>query len=229
MNSITSVSDYTPLFTVPFQPKKVIYSLNSEFFQKGNAICKTDVPQLAVDLSNEDQSRSLPEFPCCEMSCRATFSNIRDYEIHFRSVHSFVCSECKRTFLTYNMLDIHIQEKHDSYHQAARAKNLAKFDCFVEGCKCTYDTLEQRVSHVINDHKFPPNFKYQPLKKAAPEFEAMDVSESQMKSNLPTSSRRKPYVPSNVCFGRGSARTFSKKTLKKSDTEITMKELGDAL
>ncbi|GFT79502.1 zinc finger protein 511 [Trichonephila clavipes] len=229
MNTITSVSDFEALFTLPFQPKKVIYSLNSDFFRKGNAICNIDVPQFAVDFHDEDRFQGLPEFPCCEMGCRATFSNVRDYEIHFRSAHSFVCSECKRTFLTYNMLDTHIQEKHDSYHQAARAKNLAKFDCFVKGCKCTYDTLEERDAHVISDHNFPPNFKYRPLKKAE-KFEAMDVSEEGLtKSNLPTSSRRKPYVPSNVCFGRGSARTFSKKVVKKSNTKITMKELGDVL
>ncbi|KAF8782596.1 zinc finger protein 511-like [Argiope bruennichi] len=234
MNTLTSMSDFENLLQIPFEPKIVIYSLNSEFFRLGNSLCKSEKLQqkFAIDLDEEKESlNSLPEFPCGEKGCRATFTNIRDYDVHFRSVHSLVCSQCKRNFPTYNMLDIHIQEKHDSYHEAAKAKNLAKFYCLVDGCNHTYSSSEERDAHVLKDHNFPQNFKYQKLDRGDKNPEAMEISNEggNVKSNLPTSSRRKPYVPSNICFGRGSSRTFSKNTSKKSNTDISMKELQDAL
>ncbi|GIY46202.1 zinc finger protein 511 [Caerostris extrusa] len=229
MNPITTISDFAELFKIPFEPKKVIYSLNSDFFRKGNEICETNCLQFAIE-PDDEFIHTVPEFPCGERGCRSTFTNIRDYDVHFKSVHNLVCSTCKQNFPTYNMLDIHIEEKHDSYHEAAKAKNKAKFECFVEGCGQSYPSSDARDMHVINDHNFPPSFKYHCLKKTTGKSEAMDVTEEAKfsKSNAHSNSRRKPYVPSNVCFGRGSSRTFSKK-VRKPNKEISMKELGDAL
>lgn len=235
MSIITSISDFEALFKVPFESKAILYSLKSDFFRNGNDLCKTGEQQFAVDLNDEIQIyNTLPEFPCGEKGCKVIFTTIHDYEVHFRSVHSLVCSECKRSFPTYNMLDIHIEEKHDSYHEAAKSRNLATYECFLEGCKLSFSSSGQRDGHIITDHNFPPNFKYQNLKKTTPvlENEEMDVvqeNETPSSSKPSTGARRKPYVPKNICFGRGSARSFAKTSKGKVNRDITMKELADAL
>ncbi|KAG8197953.1 hypothetical protein JTE90_020328 [Oedothorax gibbosus] len=236
MNIITSLSDFEALFQVPFKSKTILYSLKSDFFRTRNALCKTGEQQYAIDIEDEVESyNNLPEFPCGEKGCKLLFTAIHDYEVHFRSVHSLVCSQCKRSFPTYNMLDVHIKEKHDSYHEAAKDRNQATFDCFLEGCNFSFSSSEQRDSHIIADHNFPPDFKYQNLKKATPsscESDKMDVEENECSatsSKLSTGARRKPYVPKNICFGRGSARSFSKTSKGKVNRDITMKELADAL
>lgn len=236
MSIINSISDFEALFKVPFESKAILYSLKSDFFRNGNDLCKTGEQQLAVDFDDDVKMyNSLPEFPCGEKGCKILFTTIHDYEVHFRSVHSLVCSECKRSFPTYNMLDIHIQEKHDSYHEAAESRSLAKFECFLEGCNLYFSSANQRDGHIIADHNFPPNFKYQNLKKATPvrDNEQMDVvqdNEPTISSKPSTGARKKQYVPRNICFGRGSARTFARPTSKgKVNRDITMKELEDAL
>ncbi|XP_035232772.1 zinc finger protein 511-like [Stegodyphus dumicola] len=233
MACITTDKDFMTLFSIPFEPKKIIFSPNSEFFQDGNTVCKLREKLLAVDIDNEDLLHiSHPEFRCGESGCRVAFTNVHEYEIHYRSAHCLVCSECKKTFPNYNLLDIHIQEKHDSYFSAAKEKNRAQCSCFIEGCNEAFITSEMRNEHVIKAHNYPPNFKYQPLKTATSDHEKMDLSqEDTFKStNSLPSGTSKSSVPRRICFGRGLQPTFMRQSKKHaSSRDITMKELSDAL
>lgn len=230
MVTLTSEREFISLFTIPFKPKKILYSLNSDFFKHGNISYNFGEKQLAIEIDDEELLHNpLPEFPCGEHGCKELFTIVHDYEMHYRSAHSIVCNECKKSFPSYNLLDIHIQERHDTYFDTAKDRNIPVFNCFVDGCDIKFSTLDMRNEHAIKAHNYPPNFKFQNLKTQKVD-EKMDASSSE--EHRPVSSskphHRKP-VPYNICFGRGSPRTFARKKKSKSPRDITMKELADAL
>ncbi|XP_015910595.1 zinc finger protein 511 [Parasteatoda tepidariorum] len=233
MHCIKDISDFEALLKYPFEPKKIIYSIKSGYFHEGNKYCKVGEKQLSIDIDDESLlHRSFQEFPCGKDSCRAVFSSIHDYEIHYNSVHHIVCMECKRNFPSYNLLDAHIIEKHDSYHEAAACKSVALYDCFVEGCDHKFSSIEMRNEHIIGVHKYPPDFKFQSLKNSKRNFEAMDVSQSDelgTSTNTKAKASGSKKVPHFICFGQGSQRAFNKKNKKPYVRDISMKELGDAL
>lgn len=225
MALITSESDLVALFTIPFKPKKILYSLNSDFFMNTNASCKVGEKQLAIDIDDEELLHNpLPEFHCGEHGCRSMFTTVHDYEIHYRSAHSITCSECKRSFPSYSLLDLHIQERHDTYFDTAKDKKFSVFNCLVDSCQLKFSSFEERNEHAIKVHNYPPNFKFQNLKlhKAV---EKMDVT-SPEETNSMTTKKSHKSLPKNICFGRGSSRAFVRKNKCK---DISMKELGDAL
>lgn len=225
--------NFVALFTIPFSPKKLLYSPSSEFFKEGNELCKRREKQFAIEIDDEEfLHHSHAEFPCSESGCRATFTKIKDYEIHYANCHRIVCNDCKRTFPSYSLLDLHIREKHDSFFKVASEKMLNSYQCFVEGCSAVFNTLQLRNEHIIKLHNYPPDFKFGDLKLERESTEKMDT-ECQRDIIKKSSKSR---VPSNICFGRGSNRAFSSKSSiysnkpkKPSVKDITMKELADAL
>lgn len=227
MDTFQSETELATLFKIPFERKKIIHSLSSNFFHNSNIACKIGEKQITIDIDEEDLLHNpLPEFPCGEHGCRVTFTNVHDYEIHYLSSHSIICTECRKTFPSYNLLDAHIQERHDTYLSTAQQKNVPVFNCLVDGCALMFSSLEARNEHAITVHNYPPNFKFQQLKTF--KTEKMDVTSGD--EDLASFSSKNPKaVPKRICFGRGSTRAFTRKKTKSKTTDITMKELADAL
>lgn len=59
-------------------------------------------------------SSSVSEFACHISGCRVVFSTLDEYEHHYNSLHRHVCCSCRRSLPSARLLDIHIQEWHDS-------------------------------------------------------------------------------------------------------------------
>ena len=59
-------------------------------------------------------SHSVSEFACHISGCSAVHSTLEEYEHHYNSLHRHVCCSCRRPLPTARLLDIHIQEWHDS-------------------------------------------------------------------------------------------------------------------
>ena len=51
-----------------------------------------------------------------------TFKNLLDYELHYHDFHHFVCAQCKKSRPTPRLLEIHIQEAHDSFFKVLAEK-----------------------------------------------------------------------------------------------------------
>lgn len=60
---------------------------------------------------------SIREFSCYANGCNATFQTLLDFEMHYNSNHRYVCAECKKSLPNPRLLDIHVQETHDSFFQ----------------------------------------------------------------------------------------------------------------
>ena len=54
------------------------------------------------------------------------FADLGAYEEHHKQVHTLVCIECHLHFPTERFLSLHIEERHDPFVEAQRAKNKYK-------------------------------------------------------------------------------------------------------
>ena len=55
----------------------------------------------------------MKEFKC--NACDQRFQNLVEYELHYNDFHHYYCAECKKVRPTARLLEIHIQETHDSF------------------------------------------------------------------------------------------------------------------
>lgn len=65
---------------------------------------------------------SVSEFACHITGCCAVLKTLEEYEHHYNSLHRHVCCSCRRSFPSARLLDIHIQEWHDSLFTLLAAK-----------------------------------------------------------------------------------------------------------
>lgn len=103
--------------------------------------------------------------------------------MHYNSNHRYVCIECKKSLPNPRLLDIHIQEIHDSFFQVLSMKKpmviinyyiyyilfllkylkifaFFQYQCYVSECDLKFNNSLERKDHCINVHKFPKNFRF---------------------------------------------------------------------
>ncbi|CAL1548755.1 unnamed protein product [Lymnaea stagnalis] len=180
------------------------------------------------------QATDSDSFICGVDGCNQTFTSVAKYESHYHNSHNFKCATCKRTFVSNFLLDIHLQENHDSYFQILSPK-IDMYRCLVESCPLKFRTQELRKDHLVTQHKYPANFAFhRPLKskiffvprpndngdggvKKSSLNSSMDVDvdieQNTQKiatgKSIGNNSRgRSKKVPSTICFGRGAQRGF---------------------
>jgi hypothetical protein len=91
------------------------------------------------------------------------FSTFVEYDEHYRSYHENLCSQCNNILPTLHLLHLHLLEYHDSFF-ATKSLSTKSFECFVEDCKKKFKNSKDRIRHLINAHKFPPNFHFNVIK-----------------------------------------------------------------
>uniref|UniRef100_A0A8C5TYV8 Zinc finger protein 511 n=1 Tax=Malurus cyaneus samueli TaxID=2593467 RepID=A0A8C5TYV8_9PASS len=104
------------------------------------------------------------EFSCHISGCSQVFDTLESYEHHYNTLHRNVCSFCKRSFPSGNLLDIHILEWHDSLFQImAEKQNM--YQCLVEGCTEKFKSSKDRKDHLVTVHLYPADFRFDRPKK----------------------------------------------------------------
>lgn len=84
---------------------------------------------------------SVSEFGCHITGCCAALNTLEEYEHHYNSLHRHVCCSCRRSFPSARLLDIHIQEWHDSLFTL-----LAEKQDMVRLCGNVFHALHLSVS-----------------------------------------------------------------------------------
>uniref|UniRef100_A0A8C3EL61 Uncharacterized protein n=1 Tax=Corvus moneduloides TaxID=1196302 RepID=A0A8C3EL61_CORMO len=103
-------------------------------------------------------------FSCHISGCSQVFDTLESYEHHYNTLHRNVCSFCKRSFPSGNLLDIHILEWHDSLFQImAEKQNM--YQCLVEGCTEKFKSSKDRKDHLVTVHLYPADFRFDRPKK----------------------------------------------------------------
>ena len=117
----------------------------------------------------------------CWYSPRCTslsaFSSFMEYEEHYKSYHENLCSQCNYVLPTLHLLHLHLLEKHDSFF-ATKCVTTKCYECFVEDCKKKFRNSKDRIRHLINAHKFPPNFDFNVIKGVKLQISGNQIQES---------------------------------------------------
>ncbi|XP_017879136.1 zinc finger protein 511 [Ceratina calcarata] len=160
--------------------------INDPFFEESYNTCKIFQRKgITVEDDEELCHEVMREFPCYVTGCKAIFQTLLDFEMHYNSNHRYVCAECKKSLPNPRLLDIHIQESHDSFFQVLSMKQ-PMYQCYVSECDLKFNNPVERRSHCINVHKFSKNFRFD----NAPHFmkgeskNKMDIDEVETESEV---------------------------------------------
>jgi hypothetical protein len=108
--------------------------------------------------------RDFNKFSCQAPYCQVKFKQLIDCESHYNSVHRHVCSVCHRSLPSNFLLELHIQETHDSFF-AVLSEKKPSYQCFLNTCPHLSSTSAERRDHAIKQHKFPPDFRFDDARK----------------------------------------------------------------
>ncbi|XP_037321895.1 zinc finger protein 511 isoform X1 [Pungitius pungitius] len=148
-----------------FTPQLIHLHRDHELFEDGDVHRHMYLQDLYVSEEAEDQhALCVSEFACHFSSCSAVFSSLEEYEHHYNSLHRHVCCSCRRSLPSARLLDIHIQEWHDSLFTIL-AQRQDMYQCLVEGCGQKFRTSQHRKDHLVRIHKYPPDFRFDKTKK----------------------------------------------------------------
>ncbi|KAL2083051.1 hypothetical protein ACEWY4_020824 [Coilia grayii] len=151
-----------PPFT--FRPQKIRLNKDHEFFEDGDVHRHMYLQDLATSATQDAQPAKVCEF-CCHISgCSQRFDTLEGYEHHYSTLHRHVCATCRRCLPSARLLDIHIQEWHDSLF-TVMAQKQSMYQCLVEGCNLKFSSSVQRKDHLIRTHSYPADFRFDKAKK----------------------------------------------------------------
>uniref|UniRef100_A0A3B4XY34 Zinc finger protein 511 n=2 Tax=Seriola lalandi dorsalis TaxID=1841481 RepID=A0A3B4XY34_SERLL len=147
-----------------FTPQLVHLHKDHELFEDGDIHRHMYLQDLYSSGADDKPTPSVSEFACHISGCSAVFSTLEEYEHHYNSLHRHVCCSCRRSLPSARLLDIHIQEWHDSLFTIL-AQRQDMYQCLVEGCGQKFRTSKHRKDHLIRIHKYPPDFRFDKTKK----------------------------------------------------------------
>ncbi|RUS72793.1 hypothetical protein EGW08_019453 [Elysia chlorotica] len=152
-----------------------------------------------------EKENTIESFVCGVQGCSAQFTSLASHESHYHTSHNFVCHVCRRVFVSNFLLDIHLEENHDSYFQVLSPK-IDMYRCLVESCALKFRTAELRKDHLVTVHKFPAPFSFHgPINHKSPK---------------PKSSKKKAGANANRNRNSSSSMDSSESTLP--DATLTL-------
>ncbi|XP_054654758.1 zinc finger protein 511 [Dunckerocampus dactyliophorus] len=148
-----------------FSPRLIFLHKDHELFEDGDVERHMYIQDLYISEVEDDKATlSVSEFACHISGCNAVHSTLEEYEHHYNSLHRHVCCSCRRSMPTARLLDIHIQEWHDSLF-IVLAQRQDMYQCLVEGCEHKFRTSTLRKDHLVRIHKYPPDFRFDKPKR----------------------------------------------------------------
>nr|XP_046209463.1 zinc finger protein 511 isoform X2 [Oncorhynchus gorbuscha] len=147
-----------------FIPQQILLNKDHELFEDGDIHRHLYLQNLSTCPAYDSPTSRQCEFRCSIPGCSQVFSTVEDYEHHYNTLHRHVCSSCQRSLPSARLLDIHIQEWHDSLFSIL-AERQDMYQCLVEGCGSKFRTREQRKDHMIKIHKYPSDFMFDKVKR----------------------------------------------------------------
>ncbi|XP_029962497.1 zinc finger protein 511 [Salarias fasciatus] len=164
-----------------FRPQLIHLHKDHELFEDGDIKRHMYLQDLYTCEAEEKPAVSVSQFACHISGCSATFSTLEEYEHHYNSLHRHVCCSCRRSLPSARLLDIHIQEWHDSLFTILSLKQ-DMYQCLVEGCEQRFRTSKHRKDHLITLHKYPPDFRFDKPKKEKRSTKRHPVKDTHMEA-----------------------------------------------
>ncbi|KAK0163467.1 hypothetical protein PV327_007142 [Microctonus hyperodae] len=184
--------------------------IRDSFFDESYRVCKV-FQRTGVTVEDDETlcHKVMPEFVCNATGCQAAFDNLLNFEVHYNTTHRYTCGECKKIKSSAKLLEIHIQETHDSFFKIL-SKKQPMYQCYVSNCDIKFINAEMRKEHCISVHKFPKHFRFEDESRQKNKEEekiisldSMDVDQSisklqiskKSKMNLNKAQKMKTFIP----------------------------------
>ncbi|KAK0083917.1 hypothetical protein PV325_007938 [Microctonus aethiopoides] len=180
--------------------------IRDPFFDESYRVCKVFQ---RTGVTVEDDETLMSEFVCNATGCQAAFDNLLNFEVHYNTTHRYTCGECKKIKSSAKLLEIHIQETHDSFFKILSEKQ-PMYQCYVSNCDVKFMNAELRKEHCISIHKFPKHFRFDDESRQKDKEEekvisqdSMDIDQSmkklqiskKLKMNLNRGQKMKTFIP----------------------------------
>ncbi|XP_015174075.1 PREDICTED: zinc finger protein 511 [Polistes dominula] len=134
--------------------------IDDPFFDETYKSCKIFQRKGVIAEDDEDLCHDIiKEFPCPNSQCAEVFKTLLDFEMHYNSCHRYICMECKKIKPNSRLLEIHIQETHDTFFKLLSEKQ-PMYQCYVSQCNMKFNNPNERREHCINVHKYPKNCRF---------------------------------------------------------------------
>ncbi|KAK0137957.1 Zinc finger protein 511 [Merluccius polli] len=147
-----------------FTPQRLHVNKDHPLFEDGDIYRHMYLQNLTASETDDQPKLSVSEFGCHISGCRQLLRSVEEYEHHYASLHRHTCSSCRRCFPSARLLDVHIEEWHDSlFNILSHSRDM--YQCLVEGCGLKFRTSTQRKDHLIKVHKYPPDFRFDKAKR----------------------------------------------------------------
>ncbi|KAK3914908.1 Zinc finger protein 511 [Frankliniella fusca] len=130
------------------------------FFEEGDKVCNMFKRLGVFDLDSEELCHNQLTNLVCEVpGCGIELQSVMELELHYNSVHRYTCATCRKAFASAHLLDLHIEETHDSFF-AVQAERKPMYRCLIERCSSKFSTSQERHGHCVDCHSFPPKFRW---------------------------------------------------------------------
>ncbi|XP_056147469.1 zinc finger protein 511 [Lampris incognitus] len=97
-----------------FAPQRIHLHKDHEIFEDGDIHRHLYMQNLSIWETEDKPKLSVSEFGCHISGCNKVFSSVAEYEHHYNALHRHICCSCHLSLPSARLLDIHIQEWHDS-------------------------------------------------------------------------------------------------------------------
>eukprot|EP00833_Pecoramyces_ruminatium_P009032 jgi/Orpsp1_1/1183064/evm.model.c7180000083695.2 len=140
-----------------FNPKKRPKSPEDIFFKQGdeefNRIWNNKYYCIENDNFEDDSDGNYIKCNLLPSCLNLKFYTTEDYEAHYSLTHRYYCSICNVTLMTERLLNIHLQEVHDSFFEVlSQRKNM--YQCLIADCEEKFKDAEERKIHLMEKHNF---------------------------------------------------------------------------
>lgn len=199
------------------------------FFKDGDLACNMYRRLGVFDIDEEELCHKEVINLICEIpGCGSKLNSVMELELHYNSIHRYTCATCRKSFASAHLLDLHIEETHDSFF-AVQAERKPMYQCLVETCPSKFTSSQERHCHCVDNHGYPSNFRWATPKISKPKNKksqshkhtklpagetasetAMEVDGNTEDSSATSGKMRRGFV-----FGRGS----TKKSFSSRNTE----------
>ena len=138
---------------------------DDEFFDEGNeqraqyikcAVVSTS-SSFTPEVDTGEMAGGGGMFHCDIENCRLRFRTAAEYASHYAVRHRHRCETCSAVLPNVRLLDMHVEERHDSYF-LAMSERTPSYKCLVEMCSSLFWNKHERSIHLQTVHLFPKKF-----------------------------------------------------------------------
>lgn len=144
----------------------------------------------------QERDDAATRYPCSVAGCAHMASTLKESEEHFETHHMYQCGVCHVVMPCNHLLDLHVQETHDSYFASAVERHESLYQCLVHACPSRFSADKERLWHLQQQHGYPKWFRFHPSMELSSSERQTWLRHHNKKASLPKGAKKKDALPS---------------------------------